>query len=251
MDEDRIAHEIGDVIRSQEDTEDPRLERLAAGRLSDVETKALEQEALNDPDLAEALVLYRPLSRQVHAGLEEAVHEPEAPIVLASARKSRRLWVVPPMLLAAAAILFATWTSGPGPLPAYRGNIQAGDQILRGIESPEASGPRVVRADSLLTLSMTPVSAVQGKIVAALYVRHGDRSWRADVEPQVTANGAVRVRGEVERLLKVESGVVEVALFVDREHHLPKSPQAAFASSQRPALRLKLSVRPRPAVLSP
>lgn len=223
MTDESLADAVGAEIRSELGAHDARLERLVNGTLTEPERAQLEREALEDPGLAEALQLFTPASKGEMDRLVAAATAAAAP----SVRRLGMRWAALPLGALAAAAAALLLLTGPDALPPMSVTVVAGDHAVRGTMS-DVPGPRIVAADSEITLSLRPEVAVEGSLAVALFSVREGQAHPVDFPIQTSADGAVRLRGPAGRLSGVESGAATIVLVVGRPGHLP-SPEAVAA----------------------
>ena len=139
-------------------------------------------------------------------------------------------------LAAAAVILFFVWPrSAPPPdLPAYRLH-GTGDATTR---SEPAAGLARYTPGSRVLLIATP-AAPAGAVEARIYVEQGGERTAATPRVEVSAEGAIRLDGEVGRDLALTPGPGEIVILV-RPIGLPDSDAELLdRANPAPALRLR------------
>ncbi|MEO1234112.1 MAG: hypothetical protein AAFZ18_34980 [Myxococcota bacterium] len=217
---DDFAREVGRLMQEDHEVElDPRLERLAAGELDPAARAALEREAESNPDLADALELFRPSTEaELATRLATATEARDAaPVVhlpfrakvgaVAAAAAAAVVWVLPP--------------TPPSSLPPMTLEVTLGDRDQRGDAKATAT---IVDPGAEVQLVLRPDRAVATPVEAALYVQDETGRRRAPVDIRIAESGAVRVRHPVGQL---GVGRLTVALAVARRDHLP-TPTALF-----------------------
>ncbi len=239
MDDDQLPQALGEIMREQDRAQDPRLDRLARGEISDTERAELEAAAASDPALAAALALYAPLSPEVRGRLVETARR--------SARPPARLFTLPRLsgmaALAAAAVVAAlALLPGAPPLPSYALHARAGDAEWRGAEAPRS---HAVRADSEIQLVLQPDHPVESTIEARLFVIAGGTSARSPASFEISRDGAVRWRGRADAIAPGRSGPVTLVAVVGRAGHLPdEAPSATHTGEAWQSMSLRVEIRP-------
>lgn len=246
---------LGALARDQaaEPAHDPRLEALAAGELSEVELKALQDLAAEDERWAEAVELHQPLSapavdRFTDAVLAELGAAPEAApaappaheaevIPLAPRRRRLMGWSLGLGGLAAAAAI-AFMLTGPGaspPIPSYSLEVGQGAADVRG---PAAAGGEVtaLTPNTRLDLVLRPSSAVErgdAGLAAKAFLKVGDQITQWKPPLTISDGGVVELVGRAGDLLPADlRGEITLILAVGRPEALPHSPtQVAKALS--------------------
>ncbi|MEQ9503257.1 MAG: hypothetical protein RIT81_40725 [Deltaproteobacteria bacterium] len=219
---DELADAVGRQVAEDQRDFDPRLERLAAGELSEAELRSLEAEAEQDPELAAALTVFRPandleMQRLVKTAKTEVKPRRVLPWAGAGIAAAVALAVLVPLL-----------SSGPEPLPLMTSSIVAGDRKLRS-EEPAPEGPATMQPDSELTILLRPDVAT-GPLDAAVFVVRDGRAERiADAPIERSDDGVTRVRATAQRLLGDRSGTVLVV--VTRPGFLPTPDDVAVSGN--------------------
>lgn len=236
MADDRLPKEVALLMAEQEQALDAELEAYAAGRLSKEAQAALLARAEADPQLAEALALYAPLS--------EATKDRIAERGMAEVRvvPLRRAPIIGGLLALAAAIMIGIFamTDRYGPLPSYAVNAQVQDALYRSEDLPRAP---TVRADSRIELRLVPDQPAEGDVAGRLFLQDGAAIRIISASPEISPDGALRWRGTPSELLGVETGTVTVTMVVGRPGQLPADPSAVKPDQQSKSV--KLIVRPR------
>lgn len=236
MADDRLPKEVAQRMAEQEQALDAELEAYAAGRLSPEAKGALEARAAADPMLAEALLLYAPLSdaskeRITAAGLAEV-----------KTVAFRRAPIIGSLLALAAAITIGIFamTDRYAPLPAYAVNAQVQDALYRSEDLPRAP---TVRSDSRIELRLVPDQPAEGAVAGRLFVKDGSGVKVIAAAPEISPDGALRWRGTPSELLGVETGTVTVVMVVGRPGELPEDPTGAKADQQSKTVKLIVRAR--------
>lgn len=235
MAEGTTMKELGKIIREQEAAVDERLELLAEGTLSSQEAAELREALSENPELYEA---FEPLGSEIesrlveiaHAGLsdhEEAATENVVP--LTSGRRWRRM-VAPLMAVAAAAALVAI-VPQEDPLPKYDYAVLAADKMERGDFDAEELR---LRNDSIISMQLRPNEPITGDMEAAVFVRINGVVHKSDLSPEVSASGAVRVRGRAFDVLGITHGKADIALVVCRVGLMPDAEEVFHAFPEDP-----------------
>lgn len=244
MKPDDLLDAVGRVAREHERV-DERLERLAAGTLSDQERAELEREAATNPELARALELFRPLDADVRARIAAEV-APVRQLRTARPEPSRLVWLAAALAAAAAVVLVLLFRSGPEPLPDYE--LAA----LGGVSEQRAPSTAVqIAPGAELTLLLRPATSVVGDVVAYAFRVDGGEVVPLDVRVQRSETGAVRLELSADPLLAGQGSRRLVRVVVARASAVSSPKQAAALAGRGPGqgaghqvLETEIGVRP-------
>lgn len=244
MTEDELMKRLGAVGREEQQVDS--LEALSADTLTASQQVELEAQA-DSPAVQQAIEAHRPLGDDVKARLlERARAELGCPAsnqtsdkasdqaskqahgrrqrVLPRRRHRWRVGLVAAAVAAAAAAAFLVLgpTSELTPLPSYTLTLQGGLQQTRSDPAP----PEPHRALRLapgapLSLLLRPRRAVDGPVVARVFVEQRGRVSTLAVRAERAPQGAVRVRGTVGRDLVLPAGPSTLWIALAREGQLP------------------------------
>jgi hypothetical protein len=180
----------------------------------------------------------------------EAVDAAAAPTVLAERRASRgRMAAVIGTVLAIAAAL-VMWMARPGvdavdALPGYSvTGLRGGASAVR--SDPTALDRELLLADaaSEIDVVVSPERAVAGPLAVTLVAETAGQPPRmVEVEAaEISASGAVRLRGPLSRFIALEPGAWQLWVVVTPSDRRPASADAvlAEASSSRAGFRVKI-----------
>lgn len=227
---------MGRLLQSEEQTPDPRLERLAHGTLEDDARAALEVEAENDAELARDVALHKPLSDALQdrllsiaedglagpsgAGVAEAPVVERVPPKRATPPKVSRRWAYGAGLALAAGLSLVVispeiFRAPPAPLPAYTFSARAGDAALRGETPAPEAARRMLREDSEVSLIMRADGETRDEIRARLFALDASGAHEVALTP-VRRNAAFLFRGTAEALSGGRRGHVDLVMRVER-----------------------------------
>ena len=243
MSSDDVARQLGAAMKEEQARHvDPRLEALARQELDDEECTDLEREARRDPNLALALQLHRPMSRDFLARLNQLARRSAA-----QPRPTRTLRRAAVLAVGTALAMAAGWTvvlnQPPRPLPDYVMAVDgASDRWRSGSRDREAFQP-----NDTLTLILRPRVADRGPITAELWVETNGEGWRRSTgAPEVSEEGAVRWKAPLELLVGPRRGRVPLLTVIGRTGHLPKPNALSQGLNRGPGwqvLRTEIEVR--------
>lgn len=267
-DDDELLESIADFMRAQDEAVDARLDRLTRGRLDALEGRTLEDEAKEDPALAEAVRLHQPLSvafrdrlqaqllseaaprspptRQPAAHLRPVPAPAEAPStstpIQGRARQPRR-WprravTIAAGALAAAALVPLLIVSEPEALPPYALEVSA--DAWRGATAPSQR----VRPDTVVSIVLRPERETAGRVAAALFALR-DAPTPVRIEPEHSKDGAVRWRAAASVLAGGRQGDVTLVAVVYRPGVAPLPLEGRADGPRWKALRVNLEVGPQ------
>ncbi len=224
-----LLRALSDLVRSEDPWRDPRLDDLAAGRLSPDQEQALLRELGPNAPMLDA---FRPFEAGFKADLADKIAASMRASPAASARGGVRflprravvLGGAAATLAAAAALILLLRPHAPpdDPVPPYELVMLGGDNIVR--SAPETRQARTARLapGSRLEVRLRPGHRVQGSVaLRGAVVRGADiRPWLPVTE--VDPSGAIRVAGTREQLFAgLPDGEWTVVVAVGREHALP------------------------------
>lgn len=208
--EDKMLKAMGRLERAELEALDPRLERLAAGRLTDAEHRQLLHDAARDPELARDVALHAPMSAEAQNKLYSAA---------SAARRARVIrlpWVGTAMALAAAlaVTVVASW---PDPLPTYQVRWSPGEATLRSADAPPTA---TFRVDGIIRVHLIPDEVVDGAVESSLYVRAASsppRPWRETrSKAEAVDSGAFVWHVRAGTLSEERAGIYDVVAVVRR-----------------------------------
>ncbi|MEL6186198.1 MAG: hypothetical protein AAFU79_16350 [Myxococcota bacterium] len=196
-----------------------RLERYAAGLLSNEDVSRLEAEAKSDPQLSALLRMSRPMPPSAAAlaarKAQASVLEDEASPSVRSSRW-RQPWLWPAGMVAgalSAALAGVFWVSGEAPdggLPEYQLEVLLRPiASLRSVDS-ERTKALDVRSGDRFELRVRPETRTSAARRAFVYFVRGARSEPLVVDVERDEGGAFRIRGQVTQRPGVGAWVVAV-----------------------------------------
>jgi hypothetical protein len=204
------------------------------------EERAQHERAEGDPDLA------RPIDEKARARFADAALAAMGPAAgdgrvrhLADERNKRtraRAWAfaaVGAATLAAALLIFVR--AGPQPtLPEYEVSFVGGEASSRAAPATPTGAAITVRADGHLELRLRPAHPAQGAIeVRTAAIHDGEvHLWRPNVE--TSADGAVRIVGDVRTLFDDPRGTWEALVALGRPGAVPDDPRAIANAAGAP-----------------
>ncbi|MCU0662963.1 MAG: hypothetical protein MUC50_11635 [Myxococcota bacterium] len=210
----------GDVLRQPDLLDDPRLDALARGELSQEEVEellAMERAGELQGGATEAFSAF---SEGYLARLEQSMagdgtakndelsgRAKDAPVVtLSSAPRWKRSFVVgaPIVAAAAAVIALALWPVSPsGPrLPGYTLELEGGLAKVRAVATPTADEPVRLSANTTLQLRLRPATRTSEPVFVRLIAAGSEAASQRVVDPvvEVSESGTVTVRLSGEQL---------------------------------------------------
>ena len=214
--DDELVHALADFMQSQDVNRDLRLEQLAEGELNESEREGLETDAQDDEALAEAQLLFAPLSdgfrnrleadllagtSTARSHLQPVPSEPdrEAPApknssapVARPSRWSRRAAVAAAVgALAAAAAVPLLLRPAAVDLPPYALEFSAAEVVWRTGSSPQDGQP--VSPEAVVSIILRPEREVGISIEGKLF-RTDAQTKVVDIQPERSPEGALRWR---------------------------------------------------------
>lgn len=160
----------------------------------------------------------------------ETESEPEVANTVELRRPSRGAVVVFASLLAAASVLLWWGVAGrePAPqlaqLPSYEITRLQGGVASSRAEAPKGELP-TLRADSAIDWVFTPAQAIRSPLAVAMGARSvsGGEAFAPRVDAEISAEGAVRLRGDLDAYLELEAGQWTLFVFVAPPDRLPSA----------------------------
>jgi hypothetical protein len=241
MTDDEILSVATEVARKRHVLADPRWEALAHGTLGEADRAELEALAQRSDEARRALDLHRPLDaleeeeliERALARASKQTPDPASPSPSPTPvipQRPRRLGLAAFVSLAsvaAAVVLFLQVDRGgvtPGPLPSYSSPAITGEQLQRGVASPDVP-EHVFGPGSEVELVLRPDVPARGPIAAHTFLGRGGHvaAWGAPIE--VSTDGSVRIAGSYETIFRgVPPGPVDLVIAVGRPGRVPSTP---------------------------
>lgn len=228
MHDEELLRLAGDSLRQPDLLDDPRLEALTRGELSQEgveELLALEQTGELPEGAVEAFSsfsedylerLEQSLANDGEAKNDNLAREAQDhPVVfLSSARRRKRSFVIgAPMAVAAAAaalLAFNLWPTSPsGPkLPIYSLELAGGLAKVRAVETPMADKPVRLSPETSLELRLRPATRTSEPVFVRLIAASSRKAaaWVVDPVVEVSESGTVMVPIHGEQLAGREPG---------------------------------------------
>ena len=228
QEESKLLDEIGRVAREQDAEDDERFDerwrRLSAGTLSEAEDAALRAEAQESEETRLDYEVLKPMGAELHDRIARQWQAATPTPTTAGRRRWSRAY---PWLAAAAALTLAVvgWQLRPGTgaqdLPEYKAELSGQVRMFRSGEGD--SGLPVFAPGSPFELLLRPDQLVTDPgIERRLYLESssGELSpWRVDLT--ISADGVVKVTGEVGRDLLIDPGDWTLIFVYGRSGRLP------------------------------
>lgn len=226
-DDDDLLRALGNAARDEDWVEDPRLDALSAGELSEAEGQALR--ARDDPMADPAFEAFRPIDEAGKQRFVDAIvsqqQQGAGAKVLPFPKK--RAWLasagVVGALAAAAAFALVVSTGGPEPLPDYELDVLGGESGVR--SKPTEGVPRLVEG-SRLELRLRPATRTTGPLEVRGALARGDtvHPWSPPVHQD--PDGAARIAGTREELFPdIPDGTWTIVVAIGRPDELPIDPR--------------------------
>jgi hypothetical protein len=212
MAEDDLLSQLGAFVREAERTRDPLLDKLVEGQATPEEVATLEQRAAGNPEAELELERHRPIGEAVKQRIvarAQAELRPPAKVV------PLRRWAAPAAAVMAAAAAWLLMVRSPAieALPGYSLQASGGIDKTRG----EHHAERLELApDSRLEVQLRPASDVTGKVELRALLRGPNGTEPIALTPQVSPQGALRVRVLAREAFGTRTGDHELLLITCR-----------------------------------
>jgi hypothetical protein len=226
MRDDDLLSQLGAFVREEERRRDPLLDKLVEGRATPEEVATLEQRAAGNPEAEAELERHRPIGEAVKQRVvarAQAELRPQATVV---PLRRRMTWAAPTAALLAAAAAWMLMVRSPAieALPGYSLEASGGVDTTRG----EHHAERLVLApDSRLELRLRPSNDIAGKVELRALLRGPNGSEPITLTPQVSPQGAMRVRVLAGEAFGARTGDHELLLITCRAEACDDAVKAA------------------------
>jgi hypothetical protein len=248
MSEDPLLRELGRLAQEEKEAEDARRDerwdRLAAGTLSAEEDAALRALAAMSPAAREAYEAFRPLGAEFQARVveklagelrrgEREVGPPEPrPRLLPFRPASWRFagWLGAAAVAASGLLLVVRGPASMPPLPLYSAELRGEIRTQRGAPGP-AAGPRQFGPGSRLSLVVSPDRFVAGEVEARALLERGAEivPWQQAPRLDISAQGAVLLRGTIGEEIRLRPGPSRVWIVVGQRGKIPPDSELVTA----------------------
>jgi hypothetical protein len=241
MPEDDLLSQLGAFVREEERTRDPLLDKLVEGKASPAEVATLEQRAAGNPEAEAELERHRPIGEAVKARIVERAQaelRPQARVL--PMRRTR--WVAPTAAIMAAAAAWLLMVRSPAieALPGYSLEASGGVDTTRGEHHAERL---VLQPDSRLELQLRPAQDLKGKVALRAVLRGAGGTEPIALTPQVSPQGALRVRVLARDVFGARSGDHELLLITCRPDACDDAVKAAQSGAHE-GLGFQVFVQP-------
>lgn len=235
--------ELAQVNRDREAEERSRLDeswdRLSAGELSPEEEAELRALAETSGEARDAYEAFRPLGPDFQARVVQAIQKQQDPLQQDEAtaaepvakplpfRRStsqtfrRAGWGAVAAIAAAGLFFMVRDPASYPPLPIYTAELSRGDQQFRG-GTETTTGVPVFSPGSTLTFNVRPEQAVADPVEAYAFADRPEE-WVPLGRLPDGENGAVRLRGQLGREIRLPPGDWKIWIVVGRPGKIPSS----------------------------
>jgi hypothetical protein len=229
MEGDDLLRQLGRHVRDQMNpalADDPIWERLARGELPPSEEAQLREQAAVDPEIATLYEAYRPFDdaakKRVAARVAANLYAPRA------VRWRRVAFIAGPLAAAAAIALVVSLRPSPAgalaDIPEYSLTLSGGDRATRSA-TPDQGGPVELHRNSRIEVVLRPAISVKHPVAVRAYLVQGKSGRLWNVPMDRSADGAVRISGEVGALLgDIAAGSWALAFTVSPEGSTEPAP---------------------------
>ncbi len=136
----------------------------------------------------------------------------------------RAAWIVAPLAMAAAVLL---WISRPGvitALPEYELALVGGDQTTRATPAQLRGDTLRVHTGARVQISARPATMPDGEIAARAFLIEGGAARVWDVPIEISPEGAARIAGDAGAIFPAQSGDWDVVIALGHPGSLPTAP---------------------------
>jgi hypothetical protein len=202
MHDEELLRLAGDSLRKQDILDDPRLEALARGELSQEEVEELLALEHSGELPGGAVEAFSAFSEDYLGRLEQSMarRNQDAPVLcLSNARRRKMSYLMgAPMAAAAAAVVaFVLWPASPSEpiLPTYTLELEGGLAKVRSVAVPTTEKPVRLSPQTALELRLRPATRTKEPVFVRL-IRAGSEEldgWVMDPAIKVSDSGTVTV----------------------------------------------------------
>lgn len=222
MNDDDLLKAIGGAARDADAKAREELERLAAGdddvaRPLDDAARARITAKLLEATTAKAGPKPDAATRESASASPAKTRDDGARVVLLR----RAAWVVAPLAMAAAVLLWIGRPQSLAPVPDYEVSLVGGDQTTRGAPVQLRGDTIRVRSASRVQIVARPATKPEGTVEARAFLIRGGAAQPWTVPIEVSPEGAARISGEAGAIFPEATGDWDVVVAVGRAAALP------------------------------